>query len=303
MTNIRIGLIGGTGLGDALGVESGERHELATPFGKPSSAIITTQWQGVDIALLQRHGPGHILSPGQVPYRANIWALKKLGVTHILASGACGSLREEVKPRDLVIADQLIDKTHGRDSTFFDKAAVHIEFAEPFCPVMRKWLLDAVHTARTDKQATELDAITVHETGTYVCMQGPQFSTKAESHMHRQWGADLVGMTALPEAKLAREAEMAYALVALATDYDCWRPHDPNVPTDELLQEIMGNLNAATDNAITLMRRALADLTVLQETPSPAHQALKLAIWSNKELIDPGEAERLELLWGEYFGG
>ncbi len=303
MHPIKIGLIGGTGLGEALGVEAGQRQEINTPFGRPSSAIITTQWQGVDVAILQRHGPGHIHNPGAVPYRANIYALKKLGVTHILASGACGSLREHIPPRDLVLVDQLIDKTHGRPRTFFENAAVHVEFSQPMCPVMRHWLLDACRRARTDKQATELDAVTVHETGTYVCMEGPQFSTRAESEMHRQWGGDLIGMTALPEAKLAREAEIAYALIAMSTDYDCWRPHDPGIPVQQLLEEIMGNLNAATDNAVTLIRRALADLTILEEQPSPAHHALKLAIWSNKDLIDPAEIVRLDALWGPYFRG
>jgi len=301
MSDIKIGLIGGTGLGEALGAESGERHELTTPFGKPSSAVMTTRWEGVDIALLQRHGSGHIYSPNDVPYRANIYALKSLGVTHVLASGACGSLQEQIEPRDLMIADQVIDRTHGRPSTFFEKAAVHVEFSEPFCPVMRKWLMDAFERARKDKQASLLDAINVHERGTYVCMEGPQFSTKAESHMHRQWGGDVIGMTALPEAKLAREAEMAYALVAMATDYDCWRPHDPNIPLQQLLEEIKGNLEAATQNAVALVKRALGDLTVLEENASPAHEALKLAIWTDKSRIDPTEVKRLDALWGEYF--
>jgi 5'-methylthioadenosine phosphorylase len=301
MSDIRIGLIGGTGLGEALGAEKGERHEIDTPFGSPSSAVITTTWQGVDIAILQRHGPGHRYGPSQVPYRANIFALKKLGITHIVASGACGSLREQIEPRDLVIADQVIDKTHKRASTFYERAAVHVELSEPFCPVMRRWLIDTKRRADRDKRATKIDAVGVHDTGAYVCMEGPQFSSRAESEMHRSWGGDLIGMTCMPEAKLAREAEIAYALIALATDYDCWRPHDPHIGQQQLLEEIIGHLKAATANSIELIKQALQDLTILEENPSPAHEALKLAIWTNKSLIPVDEVDRLAPLWGRYF--
>lgn len=301
MSDIVIGLIGGTGLGEAIADGDGERLAVETPFGYPSSEILTTRWQGVDVAILQRHGPGHVHNPSKVPYRANIFALKKLGVTHIIASGACGSLREEVRPRDLVIADQVIDKTSRRPNTFYESAAVHVEFSQPFCPVMRAWLLEAKHGARTDKRLSKLDAIGVHDGGTYVCMEGPQFSTKAESEMHRGWGGDLIGMTVMPEAKLAREAEMAYALIAMSTDYDCWRPHDPGMSEQALLEEIIENLRAATDNSIALIRAALSDLTILRERPSPAHEALNLAIWTAKELIEPDEVERLAPLWGRCF--
>jgi 5'-methylthioadenosine phosphorylase len=296
MSNIKIGLIGGSGLGEALGAETGEAVSVDTPFGAPSSDIVQTNWDGVDVAILQRHGPGHVLNPTQVPYRANIFALKMLGVTHIVASGATGSLREDIHPGDLVIADQVIDKTSRRASTFFDHAAVHVEFAEPFCPVMRKWLLDA---------AGNMPTINVHEAGTYICMEGPAFSTKAESEMHRQWGGDLIGMTCMPEAKLAREAEIAYALVALPTDYDCWRPRPQNEEASEphqLLEEIIGNLNQATNNSVALIKAALGNVDALRSTPSPAHNALTLAIWSDKACIPPHEIRRLEPLWGAYFG-
>src|SRR5438067_23460 len=214
MSELRMGLIGGTGLGEALGVEqAGRRHEIQTPFGKPSDAIVEAEWAGVKVLLLARHGPGHLLNPSQVPFRANIFALKQLGCTHILASGAVGSLREEFKPRQLVIPDQLIDRTTRRAGTFFENAAVHVEFAEPFCPVLRQILIDA----------KEEGASAVHNGGCYVAMEGPSFSTRAERLMHRLWGGDLIGMTAMPEAKLAKEAEISYALVALVTDYDCWR--------------------------------------------------------------------------------
>jgi 5'-methylthioadenosine phosphorylase len=292
MNDIRIGLIGGTGLGEAMGAEDGERICIDTPFGPTSSDLLTTQWQGVDIAICQRHGPGHIHNPTRVPYRANIFALKTLGVTHIVASGATGSLREHIRPADLVIADQVIDKTSRRPNTFYENAAVHVEFAEPFCPVMRKWLLDTAGT---------LDHIHVHDGGTYVCMEGPAFSTRAESLMHRGWGGDLIGMTAMPEAKLAREAEIAYALIALPTDYDCWRPHDPNIPVQQLLAEIIGNLKQATANCVELIKTALKDVMALRATPSPAHEALKLAIWSDKASIQHDQIDRLAPLWGRYF--
>ncbi len=298
MSNIKIGLIGGTGLGEALGAEQGESHNIDTPFGPTSSPIITTTWGDVDVTIVQRHGPGHVHNPSAVPYRANIFALKSLGVTHIIASGATGSLREMIKPKDLVVPEQVIDKTFKRANTFYECAAVHVEFAQPFCPVMRGWLLNA---------AKQLDGVDIHDGGTYVCMEGPTFSTKAESNMHRQWGGDLIGMTCMPEAKLAREAEIAYALLALPTDYDCWRAHAPGsgdgnaASPEQLLQEIIGNLNQATDNSVKLIKLALEDVTTLRETPSPAHDALKLAIWSNKQQIGEDEVKRLAPLWGRYF--
>ena len=296
MAKIKIGLIGGTGLGEALGAEDGERHEVETPFGPPSSPIVATRWGDTEVAILQRHGPGHVYNPTTVPYRANIYALKELGVTHIVASGACGSLREEVRPRDLVIVDQVIDKTHKRPNTFYESAAVHVEFAEPFCPVMRRWLLDAATRLREERSN-----IAAHDGGTYVCMEGPAFSTKAESHMHRSWGGDLIGMTAMPEARLAREAELPYALIALSTDYDCWRPHDAQASQQQLLEEIIGNVKVATRNAVDLIRAALADLSYLREHPSPAHNALKLGIWTDKSKIAAAEVERLGVLWGRHF--
>src|SRR5437764_5092044 len=248
---IRVGLIGGSGLADAMRgqtqTQEARRHEVTTPFGNPSDAIIETNWAGLPVFFLSRHGPGHTLNPSAVPYRANIFALKQLGCTHILASGAVGSLREEFRPRDLVAPDQIIDKTHKRAGTFYERAAVHVEFAEPFCPVLRQILLEAGRSSDQDHA--------IHDRGCYVCMEGPAFSTRAESLMHRLWGGDLIGMTAMPEAKLAREAEMAYALIALVTDYDCWRqagvavmpgqvdaPAPPAADPAALLKEIIANL-------------------------------------------------------------
>jgi 5'-methylthioadenosine phosphorylase len=280
-----IGIIGGTGLGEALGALGGERHDVDTPFGKPSAAIVTTQVDGVPVALLARHGEGHLLNPSRVPYRANIFALKKIGVTRILASGAVGSLRDELKPRDLVVPGQLIDRTFRRAGTFYEDLAVHVEFASPFCPQLRKALLEAG---------------TAHDGGTYVCMEGPQFSTRAESELHRSWGGDLIGMTALPEAKLAREAEICYALVALVTDYDCWRPRREAIDQLRLLEEIIANLRAATESALAVVRAALPEANRLLDGGCSCRSALSLAIWSDKARIPAAERERLEPLIGRY---
>jgi 5'-methylthioadenosine phosphorylase len=294
MSDLMIGVIGGSGLGQALtGGGSGKLHEVSTPFGQPSGPIKRTQWEGAELAVLSRHGPGHTINPSAVPYRANIYALKSLGVTHIIASGAVGSLREQMHPRHLVIPDQVIDKTFGRRSTFFDSGLVaHVEFAEPFCPTLRRALL-----AGGDQVETS-----VHDGGTYVCMEGPQFSTRSESAMHRQWGGDLIGMTCLPEAKLAREAEICYALVALATDYDCWRPHAPATSKQDLLSEIIGNLQAATDNALKLIRATIRRLANDPPPPCACQDALEMAIWTDKSAIDPAVAQRLGPLVSKRLG-
>ncbi|MEM6756179.1 MAG: MTAP family purine nucleoside phosphorylase [Planctomycetota bacterium] len=289
---IKLGIIGGSGLGEKLGLEAGESIAVDTPFGRPSSDLIRASWEGVEVLLLQRHGPGHVFNPSAVPYRANIFAMKARGVTHLLASGATGSLREHIHPGDLALVDQVIDKTSKRANTFYELAAVHVEFAEPCCPVMRDWLLNA---------ARSLEGTTVHPSATYVAMEGPAFSTKAESLMHRQWGGDLIGMTMMPEARLAREAEIAYATIAMPTDFDCWKEHTPGQSKQALLQEIIGNLQRATDANIALMKAALRDTSLLQREPSPAHSALELGVWSDKGSIDAAEVDRLGVLWGRYF--
>ncbi len=346
MDGIKIGLIGGSGLADAVrSATEGVRHELDTPFGPPSDAVVETAWHGLPVFFLARHGPGHLLQPSRVPYRANIFALKQLGVTHVIASGAVGSLREEFAPRDLVIPDQIIDKTSRRPGTFFEHAAVHVEFSEPFCPVLRRMLVeagenqesnqgsgvsgqesgDAAPSASDSRPLTPDSSFRVHARGCYVCMEGPAFSTRAESLMHRLWGGDLIGMTAMPEAKLAREAEMSYALIALVTDYDCWRrprgqesgirsqePGSSSLTPDSrpltpdpyvLLKEIVANLQAASDNGIRLIRRAVELMANRRDelAAAPAREALKLAIWSDKARIDRNEVDRLAPLWKKYF--
>ena len=286
-----VGIIGGTGLGEALGaLGTGEVRHVDTPFGRPSGPITIAEVEGTPVVLLSRHGPGHLHNPSTVPYRANVWALKSLGVTHVLASGAVGSLREEVAPRHLVIPDQVIDRTFRRPSTFFDDLAVHVELAAPFCTNLRNLLVKAGagFPAR------------VHQGGTYVCMEGPQFSTRAESELHRSWGASLIGMTVMPEAKLAREAELCYALVALPTDYDCWKPHPASVDQAKLIEEILGNVKVATQNAIELIRRAIGKIGELAERPCPCQSALALAIWSDKSMIPAATKERLGPILSKY---
>ena len=287
-----IGIIGGTGFAEALTEQAeGRTEQIETPFGPPSGPILTTQWNGLDIAFLSRHGVGHVHPPSAVPYRANIFALKTLGVTHLLASGAVGSLSESIAPRDLVVVDQIIDRTYHRASTFFeDGIAVHVEFSNPFCGELRRRLLDAADAVKAR----------VHDGGTYLCMEGPAFSTRAESEMHRGWNAHLIGMTCMPEARLAREAEICYALLALVTDYDCWRPHQPGITHESLLKEIIGHLRKATDSAITLIKATIERMSTDPPGPSPIHEALKLAVWSDRAQVDPVVIEKLRPILGEY---
>ena len=275
-----IGIIGGSGLSDALGAQLKNvvLEDMDTPFGKPSGPIMVGELGSARIAFLARHGAGHRYNPSVVPYAANIFALKKLGVTTLIASGAVGSLQQEIAPGHLVLVDQFIDKTFRRQNTFFDElGAVHCEFAQPCCKRLREKLMLA---------AEQIDTVT-HADGTYVCMEGPQFSTRAESLMHRQWGGDLIGMTAMPEAKLAREAQMCYALIALASDYDCWREHDAAMDKQGLLAEIIGNLAKATQNAVALIEKAL-ELDSLQcDDDCDCRKSLELAVWTDRKTIEP----------------
>lgn len=290
MEKPQIAVIGGTGLGDAFAARLADIEEVFpdTPFGKPSAPVQIGTFAGRRIAFLNRHGRGHCLNPSCIPYAANIFALKALGIRTLLASGAVGSLREEFAPKDILLVDQFIDKTFRRQSSFFETlGAVHVEFAQPCCARLRQQLLSVSRRLH----------FPVHPSGTYVCMEGPQFSTCAESQMHRQWGADLIGMTALPEAKLAREAQMCYALLALITDYDCWRPHDPNQSQQSLLQEIIGNLHTATDNAVRLLEELLASSERLVKDDCLCRHALELAVWTRPEAQNADERKRLRPLW------
>ncbi|MCE5185318.1 MAG: S-methyl-5'-thioadenosine phosphorylase [Planctomycetaceae bacterium] len=285
-----VGIIGGTGLGDALAehIRHKTQEHPDTPFGKPSGPIMLGDLGKNRIAFLNRHGSGHRFNPSRVPYAANIFALKSLGVTTLIASGAVGSLRQEIEPGHLVLVDQFIDKTFRRQSSFFDEfGAVHVEFAQPTCQRLRERLMVA---------AEQISTVT-HADGTYVCMEGPQFSTCAESHMHRQWGGDLIGMTALPEAKLAREAQMCYALIALVSDYDCWREHEPGRDKPSLLAEIIGNLNKAAGNAIELIEKTLQTDWMLFSEKCDCRRSLKLAVWTQPEAIEPQKKSELGILF------
>jgi 5'-methylthioadenosine phosphorylase len=293
-----IGIISGTGLGDALAehITAAEFHDVDTPFGRPSTEVMVGEFGERKIAFLNRHGAGHKLSPSEVPFAANIFALKKLGVHTLIGSGAVGSLREKIAPGDLVVVDQFIDKTFKRTNSFFGGfGAVHCEMTEPTCHRLCDKLIET---------AKDIDA-KVHPKGTYVCMEGPQFSTRAESLMHRDWGGDLIGMTAMPEAKLAREAQMCYVLIAMASDYDCWKPHGDGSPVGDasrrdkqtLLKEIIGNLSTATQNCLKLIKAVLSGRQKIIDESCHCRKSLELAIWTDQSKIKKAEKERLKVLF------
>jgi 5'-methylthioadenosine phosphorylase len=289
MTQEITGIIGGTGLGDALADQiSGAKFiNVDTPFGKPSAAILVGKIGKNEIAFLSRHGKGHKLPPSEVPFAANIFALKKIGVRTVISSGAVGSLRSEISPGNLVVVSQFIDKTFKRQNTLFTGfGAVHCEMSHPVCSRLGDILCD---TAKRTKVRTR-------QGGTYVCMEGPQFSTRAESLMHRKWGGDLIGMTAMPEAKLAREAQMCYALIALVSDYDCWRPHKAE-SKQTLLKEIVANLKQATDNCLRLIEAVLNSGKELACKDCSCRKSLELAVWTNPKQITPQEKKRLKVLF------
>lgn len=309
-----IGIIAGSGLGDALAAQmtGAERHDVDTPFGKPSGAILVGKFGKKRIAFLSRHGEGHTLSPSEVPFTANIFALKQLGVHAIISSAAVGSLREDIAPGDLVVVDQFIDKTFRRTSSFFEGfGAVHCEMADPTCGRVREMLIDAAKGTRDERRGMRDEgrgtthpssivlrpsSFAVHPKGTYICMEGPQFSTRAESLMHRAWGGDLIGMTAMPEAKLAREAQICYAMVALVSDYDCWRPHEGGKDKQTLLKEIIGNLTHATSNCLELIEAALSSERELVDEDCHCRKSLDLAVWTEQSRIE-GEKEKLKALF------
>ncbi len=286
MPQAKIGVIGGTGLYDIEGMTDIGEVNLDTPFGKPSDTIVIGKLEGVGIAFLPRHGRGHRISPTELPSRANIYALKSLGVEHIIAICSAGSFKKEVKPGDLLIPDQLIDRTRNRVSTFFSEGIVaHISFAEPFCPVLSQVLYES---------ATEAGA-SVHSGGTLVVMEGPAFSTRAESKLYRSWGADLIGMTALPEAKLAREAEICYAIIGCATDYDSWwKPGEP-VTIDVILNILHKNI----DTARKIIKLAVSRIPDKRDCGCAT--ALETAIVTAPNLVPPEQKKKLDLLIGKYF--
>lgn len=277
-----IGVIGGSGFYRMPGLEETARWHPETPFGRPSDEIVVGRLHGKAVAFIPRHGAGHRLLPGEVPYQANIYALKAMGAQAVIAVSAVGSLRAEIEPGHMVIPDQIIDRTRGlRPSTFFGHGiVVHAGFADPFCADL---------SGRLAAAAGEIGQ-EVHQGGSYVCMEGPHFSTRAESRIYRSWDAAIIGMTAIPEAKLAREAEIAYAMLATATDYDVWNEDAPDVSADVVAEIVRRNVDSARRVVATLARDLPADWR------SSAHGALKGAIMTDPALI-PGEArERLAIL-------
>jgi 5'-methylthioadenosine phosphorylase len=292
MTEQLIGIIGGTGLGDSLSkrIVDGKLHNVDTPFGKPSDAILVGRFGRRRIAFLNRHGKGHILPPSKVPFAANIFALKQLGAKTIISMGAVGSLQEDIAPGDLVIVDQFIDKTFQRTGTFFgDLGAVHVEMADPACSRLREKLIETCKNIDGGHK--------IHPKGTYVCMEGPSFSTRAESLMHKAWGGDLIGMTAMPEAKLAREAQMCYALIALVSDYDCWKPHEAGTDKKVLLEEIIANMQTACNNCVQLIEAVLSSDHVLNGENCICRKSLELAVWTDSTEIKPEEKKKLQVLF------
>ena len=285
MPKAEVAIIGGSGLYEMDGLEEVEEVNINTPFGKPSDTIVIGTMEGRRIAFLPRHGRGHRFSPTEIPVRANIYALKSLGVTSIISVTAVGSLKEELKPLHLVIPDQLIDRTRGRVHTFFGSGLVaHVGFDEPFCSVLSGILA---------KSAQEVGA-TVHKGGTYLVMEGPQFSTKAESFLYRSWGASVIGMTASPEAKLAREAEICYATIACVTDYDCWHESEEIVTIDMVIQNLQHNIETAKN----IIKATLKQLS--ESRDCVCSTALQYAIITAPELIPDETKQKLSVLIQKY---
>jgi 5'-methylthioadenosine phosphorylase len=286
MKNTVIGVMGGSGLYAMEGLTETCEQQIETPFGDPSGPVVTGRLDGVPVAFLARHGQGHRLIPSEVPYRANIYALKALGVRYLLSVSAVGSLREDVEPLDLVLPDQFIDLTKRRESTFFGQGAVaHVSMAEPVCAALSDVLAQAVTDCAIN--------VRLHRGGSYVCIEGPAFSSLAESNWYRSMGATVIGMTGMPEAKLAREAEIAYATLALVTDYDCWHPREAHVSADLALANLARNAANARHIIRGLVRR-------LHDAPprSTAHSALSAALVTRPEQMSAETRARLQVLIG-----
>ncbi len=287
--SVILGVIGGSGVYKMDGVEYTKEHHLSTPYGAPSDSVLEAKIGAHKVFFLPRHGRGHRFTPTEVNYRANIHALKQLGVTHVLAVSAVGIMKESIKPGDMVVPDQLFDRTRGlRENTFFGEGIVgHVMFADPFCPEMRDIILNA---AKQEKA-------TVHDGGTYVCMEGPAFSTRAESQFYRKTLAPaVIGMTAIPEAKLAREAEMCYGMLALATDYDCWHETEEDVSVEAVIAVVKANSVLANN----IIKRVSA---MMPKTSSSALlHAAKHAIMTDRSKIPENTKQKVQVLWGHYFG-
>ncbi len=287
MKKAEIGIIGGSGLYAMPGLTNVREERVTTPFGEPSDAFVLGELEGRNVAFLARHGRGHRILPSELNFRANIFAMKMLGVDSILSVSAVGSLKEEHKPTDFVIPDQFIDRTFARTSTFFgDGIVAHVAFGDPVCAPLANVL----------KQACDTVGVVGKLGGTYVCMEGPQFSTRAESNLYRSWGADVIGMTNLQEAKLAREAELCYATVAMVTDYDCWREGHDDVTVDQIVAVMHQN----ADNASKVVRAAVAAMPAEMTKGCACVEALKYAILTDRKVIPEETKQKLSLLIDKY---
>jgi 5'-methylthioadenosine phosphorylase len=285
VADLKLGIIGGSGLYNLPNLEVTDTIDVETPFGRPSDHLTLGQLAGTEIVFLPRHGAGHRHTPTELPYRANIYALKELGVTHVLSVSAVGSLQEHLAPLSIVLPDQIIDRTILRPRTFFEDGIVaHVGIAEPFCPVLRSSLI----------ASCEAIGHHVHDGGTYVCIEGPQFSTKAESNLYRSWGASVIGMTAMPEARLAREAELCYATLAMVTDYDVWHESEAAVT----VEMVIGNLNQNTQTGRAIVQ-ALAEYGLPARTCGCAN-ALSQAIVTNPQAISQETKSRLGVIAKRY---
>lgn len=282
---MKIGIIGGSGLYEMEGLTRLEEHALATPFGPPSDVYLSGIVHGREVVFLPRHGKGHRFLPSEIPFRANVWGMKKLGVTHLLSVSAVGSLKEEIAPGHIVFPHQFIDRTFLRESTFFGRGIVaHVQFGDPVCPNLLDDLAEAARRLN----------VAHHRGGTYVCMEGPAFSTRAESNLYRSWGGAVIGMTNLQEAKLAREAELCFATIALATDYDCWHETEAEVSVDSVLKVMQQN--------IATSKRLLAGVVerLNPARPCSCHDSLKFALLTPPERMPEQTKADLEPIIGRY---
>jgi len=296
LATARLGVLGGSGLYAMDGLEAVQEIEIDTPFGAPSDRLRLGRIGDLEVVFLARHGRHHTHSPTDVPYRANLWALRSLGVRWILSCSAVGSLQEPLRPLDMLVPDQFIDRTHQRPLSFFGEGAVaHVGIADPFCPTLSRLLADVAESLMPVGRQ-------MHRSGTYLCMEGPAFSTRAESNLYRSWGCSVIGMTNHSEARLAREAEIAYATLAMVTDYDCWHAEHASVTVDLVIENLRANALLAQQIV------ALAAQRVASQRPaSSAHTALRSALMTPKEQVPAATRQKLDLLttpyWGAYEGG
>ncbi|KGG16627.1 MULTISPECIES: S-methyl-5'-thioadenosine phosphorylase [unclassified Prochlorococcus] len=291
LTNARLGILGGSGLYSIDGLENIKEIVIETPYGKPSDSLRIGDLGGMEVVFLARHGRDHTYTPTEVPYRANIWALRSLNVRWILSPSAVGSLQEQVRPLDMVIPDQFIDRTHQRPLTFFGEGAVaHVTMADPFCPTLSRLLAE-------EGELLMPEARQLHKGGTYLAMEGPAFSTRAESQLYRSWGCNVIGMTNHTEARLAREAEIAYTSLSMVTDYDCWHEAFGNVSVDMVIDNLYANAKVAK-NIVEAMAKRISSL----RPKSEAHKALKNSLMTSKDKVSEKTRKKINLFTENYWG-